>query len=252
MTSSFVTTPDSQASQQRPRSNTMATLGSSGIDLQASIRLPTDMARTMDWAQDPYVAFPDDIMGQLQDTSSYFLDQQSPVNGTESPLSYLYASPQPIARQYGFVNLRPQTLIDSACSNIDPQLQASTLVHHSSPYGTYNARSLPNSIRNSPTSTPTHTHEPIKMSPSPARPLPLPRANMSFCQSTPAQRTSMHPQDAESEAESQKSTSDAGKNRAFLRKGRSGTVYTVCPKQLYRCLYDPKCTITKQKACDMK
>jgi len=148
----------------------MTTLGRSGIDLQTCIRLPTDMARTMDWAaQSPYITFPDDIMRQLKNTgleaSSYFSDQQPPVNGTESPLSYLYASPQPISRHYGFVNLQSQTLMDSACSNIDPRLQASTLVRHSSPpYGTYSTRSLPNSIHNSPTSTSMHTNGAITMS----------------------------------------------------------------------------------------
>ncbi|RPB24710.1 hypothetical protein L211DRAFT_143785 [Terfezia boudieri ATCC MYA-4762] len=259
--SSFVTAPNTEVPQQvtlraqkvhhtsRPRTNIMHTLGTSGIDLQPSI-----LARTMDWTPNPYIALQDDIMRQLQstslETSSYSPDQQSPVNGTQAPLPtyQLYHSGPSISRQYGYsTDLRSQTLIDSACSNIDPQLQ------HSSPaYGGYGTRSLPNSIHNSPTSTPTHNYGPITMSTSPPRPLPLPRTNMLFCQQTPVQRTAVHVRESESETESQKSTSDASKNRAFLRKGRSGTVYTVCPKQLYRCLYDPKCGITKQKACDMK
>jgi len=284
--SSFARTPDAQASQQailisqrvqhtsRPRSN-MTTLGRSGIDLSTPMRLPINIGRAMDWASSSY--FTDDIMGQLDtglgegglkdgyetraglnfhgnySTSSlpaYSPDQQSPVNGADASLTSYQLFPQvsSLSRQqhaYEYSDLH-QNLID-------PELQAPTLVHHNPPqYSAYaRATSLPGTVHNSPTSTPVHNHGSIALSASPSV---LPRANsgMAFCQPIPTQRTVGPLREAESETESQKSTSDVGKNRAFLRKGRSGAVYTVCPKQLYRCLYDPKCNVTKQKACDMK
>jgi len=254
----------------------MTTLGSSGIDLPASARLAVDMGRTTDsWASSPYIAhaLAGNILGQLDtsldedafhlgySTSSlppYSPDQQSPVNGTEVPSYQLYPSMPPISRQqntYDYSDLRSQSLIESACSNIDPQLQVSTLAHRNPPpYNAYGTRttSLPSSIHNSPTSTSGHIYGSLAMSASPPRPVQLPRSNIPFYQQRPVQRTAIHAREADSETESQKSTSDACKNRAFLRKGRSGIAYTVCPKQEYKCLYDPKCKVTKQKACDMK
>ncbi|KAF8426240.1 hypothetical protein EV426DRAFT_20409 [Tirmania nivea] len=287
----FVTAPDTQASQQqvhqvhhtsRPRSTTMTTLGNFGVNLPTSVRTLT-MGRTTDhsWTGNSYLALADGIMGQLDtgldegtslkdghetradlgfySTSTlplYSPVQQSPVNRAETHLpSYqLYASVPSTSRQQHACDYSGPR-INSACSNIDPQLQTTTLGHHHPPpYAAYGTRaiSLPSSVHNSPTSTPGHIYGSIMVSTRPPRPPQLPQSSMLFCPQIPAQRTSIHVREAESETESQKSTSDAGKNRAFLRKGRSGTVYTVCPKQLYRCLFDPKCKVTKQKACDMK
>lgn len=46
-------------------------------------------------------------------------------------------------------------------------------------------------------------------------------------------------------------TNCRSKASSFQRKGRSGDVYTVCPKQTYECLFS-NCKETKQKACDMR
>ena len=41
------------------------------------------------------------------------------------------------------------------------------------------------------------------------------------------------------------------KASSFLRKGRSGDRYIVCPKKTYQCLFG-KCEVTMQKACDIR
>ncbi|KAF8467803.1 hypothetical protein BDZ91DRAFT_762610 [Kalaharituber pfeilii] len=41
------------------------------------------------------------------------------------------------------------------------------------------------------------------------------------------------------------------RSKAFVRKSRTGHVYTVCPKQEYHCQIK-NCSVVKNKACDMK
>ena len=264
----FVTTPDTEA-HQKSRPGMAATLSSSGheINMPTSTRLSINMGRSTTglWDSNMYLSSGLTDMynirqfeGLDEDTSdflpAYSSDQQSPVDEAETALtSYqLYHLAPSISRQQ---NTYDYGLMDSGgpIANIDPQLQWHHAPQQYIAYGGTRTVSQPSSTHNSPISTSRHSYGPISVSASPSHPLPLSRPSMgTFCQQTSAQQTALYGREAESETESQKSTSDIGKTKAFLRKGRSGTVYTVCPKQVYKCLYDLKCKATTQKACDIK